>query len=159
MSRIWWAEFLLCHCFWLVTRLQQSLTYSASARIGFPYGCADAAATDGQLGSNVYEVNQWLWQFGRGKPRLGGLAIEVTSERMDAVGNALHKRAADSEQRQCIIARRLQPDSKYMVLYDSKYEYVRVYTSMYEYVSGVANIHDLHIPFCQFWLQNTMCCA
>ena len=33
MSRIWWAEFLLCHCFWLVTRLQQSLIYSASARI------------------------------------------------------------------------------------------------------------------------------
>ncbi len=33
MSTLWWAEFLLFHCFWLVTRLQQSLTYSASARI------------------------------------------------------------------------------------------------------------------------------
>jgi hypothetical protein len=49
---------------------------------GFPYGCADAAATDGQRGSNVYEVNPWLWQFGRGKPRLGGLTIEETTERM-----------------------------------------------------------------------------
>ena len=34
-SPTWRAEFLLCHCFWLVTRLQQleSFTYSASARI------------------------------------------------------------------------------------------------------------------------------
>jgi hypothetical protein len=30
---------------------------------GFPYGCADAAATGGQWGSNVYKVNLslWLW--------------------------------------------------------------------------------------------------
>ena len=64
---------------------------------GFPYGCADAAATDGRRGSNVYEVNPWLWQFGRGKPRLGGLSIEEsqeTTERKDAVSNARHKRAA-----------------------------------------------------------------
>jgi hypothetical protein len=61
---------------------------------GFPYGCADAAATDGRRGSNVYEVNPWLWQFGRGKPRLGGLTIEETTERKDAVSNARHKRAA-----------------------------------------------------------------
>ncbi len=45
---------------------------------GFPYGCADAAATDGRLGSNVYEVNPW--QFWRDKPRLGGLTIEETSK-------------------------------------------------------------------------------
>ena len=61
---------------------------------GFPYGCADAAATDGRRGSNVYEVNPWLWQFGLGKPRLGGLTIEETTERKDAVSNARHKRAA-----------------------------------------------------------------
>jgi hypothetical protein len=62
---------------------------------GFPYGCADEAATDGRRGSNVYEVNLWLWQFGRGTPRLGGLTIEDTSERKDAVSNARLKRAAD----------------------------------------------------------------
>ncbi len=101
---------------------------------GFPYGCADAAATDGQLGSNVYEVNLWLWQFGSGTPRLGGLTIEETSERKDTVSNARHKRAADSEQRQYVTARRLQPDSKYTVLYNSMYEYVRVYIGTYEYV-------------------------
>jgi hypothetical protein len=71
-------------------------TFSKRKDSGFPYGCADAAATDGQRGSNVYEVNQWLWQFGLGKTRLGGLTIEETTERTrkDAVSNAWHKRAA-----------------------------------------------------------------
>jgi hypothetical protein len=30
---------------------------------GFPYDCADSAAADGRRGSNVYEVNLWLWQY------------------------------------------------------------------------------------------------
>ena len=47
----------------------------------FPLGCADASAVDGRRGSNVYEVNPWLWQFGRGKPRLGVLSVEDTAER------------------------------------------------------------------------------
>jgi hypothetical protein len=63
---------------------------------GFLYGCADAAATDGRRGSNVYEVNQRPWQLGRGKPRLGGLTIEEASERKDAMSNARHKRAAET---------------------------------------------------------------
>ncbi len=50
---------------------------------GFPYGCADSAAADGRRDSNVYAVNPWLWQFGRGKPHLGGLTVKetVTTER------------------------------------------------------------------------------
>ncbi len=53
---------------------------------GFPFGCADAAAADGRRDrSNVYEVSKpWLWQFGRGKPRLGGLKVEDTTERKKA---------------------------------------------------------------------------
>jgi hypothetical protein len=51
---------------------------------GFPFGCANTAAADGRRGSNVYEVNPWLWQFGRGKPRLGGLTVEGTTERKKA---------------------------------------------------------------------------
>ena len=35
----------------------------------------------GKKGSNVYEVNQWLWEFARGKPRLGGLSVTETEER------------------------------------------------------------------------------
>ena len=44
-------------------------------------GCADAAASDGRRGCNVYEVNTWLWNFGSGKPRLGGLTVEETAMR------------------------------------------------------------------------------
>jgi hypothetical protein len=41
---------------------------------GFPMGSSDTAAQDGWRGNNgtVYEVNTWMWQFGRGKQRLGG---------------------------------------------------------------------------------------
>ena len=52
----------------------------------FPHGLADAAAdASGKKESNVYEVNQWLWQFGLGKPRLGGLSVAATEERRIAV--------------------------------------------------------------------------
>ena len=51
-------------------------------------GCADAATVDGRRGSNVYEVNTWLWQFGRGKPRLGGLTIDETFDRQEAARKA-----------------------------------------------------------------------
>jgi hypothetical protein len=65
---------------------------------GFPYGCADAAAADGRRGSNVYEVNLWLWSFSRGKSRLGGLNIEKTFERQVAAGEASKDRAAETRQ-------------------------------------------------------------
>ncbi len=55
--------------------------YSKKNNSCFPEGYADNAAEDGRHGSNVYEVNQWLWQFERGKPRLGGLTIEETAKR------------------------------------------------------------------------------
>ena len=67
---------------------------------GFPYGCADAAAADGRRGSNVYEVNLWLWSFARGKPRLGGpgLSVEKTFEslRQVAANEASKERAAEN---------------------------------------------------------------
>ncbi len=59
--------------------------YSQHKRSGFPAGTCDTAAADGKCGSNVYEVNQWLWQFGRGKQRLGGLSVEKTDDRKEAV--------------------------------------------------------------------------
>ena len=42
-------------------------------------------ARPGRRGSNVYEVNPWLWQFGHGRPRLGDLSVSETEERRDAV--------------------------------------------------------------------------
>ena len=52
-----------------------------------PFGLAD---TDGSSGSNVYEVNLWMWQFGRGRQRIGGRDVAETERR----------RAARLEQRQ-----------------------------------------------------------
>jgi hypothetical protein len=56
---------------------------------------SDTAVADGRRGSlsNVsrYEVNQWLWQpeFGRGKPRLGGLSVEETYDRKETAQKEL----------------------------------------------------------------------
>ncbi len=74
--------------------------YSKRKDSGFPMGCADAAALDGRRGSNVYEFNPWLWQLGRGKPRLGGLTVEETADRQLArdVTVDRKKRAADIRQ-------------------------------------------------------------
>ena len=73
--------------------------YSKRKESGFPLGCAEAAAADGRRGSSVYEVNLWLWQFGRGKPRLGGLSVEETAERRQAHRDESHKRAVETRRR------------------------------------------------------------
>ena len=65
----------------------------------FQYGIADAAAVDGRRGSNVYEVNPWLWQFGRGRPGLGGLSVSETEERREAVVRAGAKRSQETRRR------------------------------------------------------------
>ena len=73
--------------------------YSKSKASGFPAGCADAASVDGRRGSNVCEVNPWLWQFGRGKPRLGGLSVEDTQERKAAASADRRLRAIETRRR------------------------------------------------------------
>ncbi len=62
-------------------------------------GTCDTAAEDGRRGSNVYEVNQWLWQFGRGKPRLGGLSVEKTDDRKEAALNERSLLGAETSRR------------------------------------------------------------
>jgi hypothetical protein len=51
----------------------------------FPYGSMDTAQESGRKGSHVYELNTWLWQFGRGRPRVGGLSVADTEDRRIAV--------------------------------------------------------------------------
>ena len=41
----------------------------------------------------MYEINQWLWQFGRGKPCLGGLSVAETEELSITVAKDGAKRA------------------------------------------------------------------
>ncbi len=70
--------------------------YSKNKSLCFQAGCADAAAEDCRRGSNVFEVSTWLWIFGRGKPRLGGLTIEETSDRQDSACKASDKRRKET---------------------------------------------------------------
>jgi hypothetical protein len=62
-------------------------------------GCADSAASDGRRGSNVYEVNTWLWNFGSGTPRLGGLTVEETAMQKETVRKDQAKRSAETHRR------------------------------------------------------------
>jgi hypothetical protein len=73
--------------------------YSQHKRSGFPVRSCDTAAADGLRGSNVYEVNPWLWQFGRGKPRLGGLSVEKIGARKAAARKERFLRGAETRRR------------------------------------------------------------
>ncbi len=73
--------------------------YSKLKDSSFPMDCADTASVDGRRGSNVYEVNTWLWRFGRGKPRLGGLSVEATEEMMQAHRHESRERAVETRRR------------------------------------------------------------
>jgi hypothetical protein len=75
--------------------------YSKRKDSGFPMNCADSAAVDGRRDSNVYEVNlnPWLWQFGRGKPRPSGLSVEKTEERKQADRDERHQRGVETRRR------------------------------------------------------------
>ncbi len=56
----------------------------------------------GVPGSSMYEVNTWLWNFGSGKPRLGGLTVEQTATLKETVrlGKDQAKRSAGTRRRQ-----------------------------------------------------------
>jgi hypothetical protein len=66
---------------------------------GFPVGCADSATADGRRRSNLYEVDQWLWKFGRCKPGLGGLTVDETAMRKNTVREENVKRSAETRRR------------------------------------------------------------
>ena len=57
------------------------------------------AGREATLRANLYEINQWLWQFERGKPRLGGLSVAETEERHIAVAKDGAKRAVATRAR------------------------------------------------------------
>ncbi len=90
--------FLACNS---TPTIPHKYTGSQHKRLGFPVGTCDTAAADGRRGSNVYEVNQWLWQFGRGKQRLGGLSVEKTDDRKEAAlkERSLHRAQAETHLR------------------------------------------------------------
>jgi hypothetical protein len=87
--------------------------FSQHKVLGFQFICADRAAADRRWGSNFYEVNQWLWQFGCGKPRLGGLTVKQTTVRPMQVMQGSHEKAWGRDLSQAVrVSRRIRPDSK-----------------------------------------------
>ncbi len=54
--------------------------YAARQGLDFPYGCADGPAKglETRRGSHVYEVNAWLWNFGRPQPQVACLSVAKT---------------------------------------------------------------------------------
>ena len=56
-------------------------TYSCyREKQAFEYGCADGQGPASRRGSHVYEINDWLWNFGRPQPRVRGLSVAKTEE-------------------------------------------------------------------------------
>jgi hypothetical protein len=54
--------------------------YSGRQRDAFECGCADGAGPTMRRGSHVYEINTWLWNFGRPQPRVSGLSVAKTEK-------------------------------------------------------------------------------
>ncbi len=54
--------------------------YSSQQRDAFECCCADGAGPNSQRGSHVYDINTWLWNFGRPQPRVGDLSVAKTEK-------------------------------------------------------------------------------
>ena len=54
--------------------------YAGRQKQAFEFGCADGQGPASRRGSHVYEINDWLWNFGRPQPRVGGLSVAKTEK-------------------------------------------------------------------------------
>ncbi len=52
--------------------------YAPRQKQAFEFECADGASQGSRRGSHVYEINAWLWTFGRPQPPVGGLSVAKT---------------------------------------------------------------------------------
>ncbi len=96
-----WVECPCFPCSLMATPLPQyhticAISKPALSRMGPPIS---AATPDGRRGSNAYEVNTWLWQFGRGRERLGGLSVSEVEDRREQAYSAGAQRGAETRRR------------------------------------------------------------
>ncbi len=54
--------------------------YSSRQKDAFECCCADGVGPTSRSGSHVYEINIWLWNFGRPQPRVGSLSVAKTDK-------------------------------------------------------------------------------
>ena len=57
-----------------------SVLYAAGQGRDFEFDCADRPLQGAHRGSHEYEVNTWLWNFGRPKPLVTGLSVAETQK-------------------------------------------------------------------------------
>ena len=55
-----------------------SYNYAGRQKQALEYGCADGQGPASRRGSHVYEINDWMWIFGRPQPRVGELSVAKT---------------------------------------------------------------------------------
>ncbi len=66
---------------------------TARQRDAFECCCADGAGPTTRRGSHVYEINTWLWNFGRPQPRVGSLSVAKTEKIQRKLRSDAAKRA------------------------------------------------------------------
>jgi hypothetical protein len=102
-----------------------------------PHGLCRLCSFRWQAWSNVYEVNTWLWNFGRGKPCLGGLTVEETAMRKETVQKDQAKRSAEIRRRKRA-DRAWSNEARCLVYVCTRtYLYIPVCTSMYHKLTKV----------------------
>ncbi len=60
--------------------------YTARQKQAFEFGCADRQGPASRRGSDVHEINTWMWNFGRPQPRVGGLSVAKQRGSTDSPG-------------------------------------------------------------------------
>ncbi len=75
------GRFLLFPCF-LDGNITSTIPYKWNSRHSrdFAFGCADGPLQGSRRGSHLYEVNTWLWNFGRPQPRVACLSVAETEK-------------------------------------------------------------------------------
>ncbi len=102
------------------------------------------------------EVNTWLWSFGRGKSRLGGLSIEQTAARQDAAVSEAQRKLAAKPKR----VRKTAPGWFEVKGGISLYiAWCAWYIPLYTVICRDYLIYFQHTCFFHFWLQDRLCCA
>ena len=49
--------------------------YASRQKTAFECGCADGLGLASRRGSHIYEIDTWLWTFGRPQLHVGGLSV------------------------------------------------------------------------------------
>ena len=77
--------------------------YASRQRTAFDCRCADGPGQASRKGSHVYEINTWLWSFGRPQPRVGGLFVPKAKRICKASRSEAAKRAwVTKRARKCV---------------------------------------------------------